>query len=305
MTKRSNKLFTIFFLFSLLPTTAHAAPALYVVSKGDTLSKIARQHQTTVEQLMQVNQLTSDRLAIGQTLALSAQTQGHQAQEQPVPVDVTAVNDSPSTISAVASATNAMVTADVLNVRQSPSLDGQILAKLPYGTVLEVVEPGDEWTKVLYQQSEAYVATRFLTMNASVSAAPPITADHQWMARLQEIVQPLLHTRYILGGTTPDGFDCSGFTSYVYQQLGLTLPRTSEEQFEVGQAVALEQAVPGDLLFYDSLRKGRVSHVAMYLGNGMIVHANGSEVRYEKVENMHKLYPFYGVKRYISLDSPQ
>jgi peptidoglycan endopeptidase LytE len=85
------------------------------------------------------------------------------------------------------------------------------------------------------------------------------------------------------------------------EKLGVRLPRTSEEQYASGQEVAYEDAMPGDLLFYDSLHKGTVSHVALYLGNGSIVHANGDTVRFEKVENMNKLYPFYGVKRYLAV----
>jgi peptidoglycan endopeptidase LytE len=304
MMKRSGKLFSIFFLFSLLPTTAHAASGIYVVAAGDTLSKIARQHQTTVQQIMQINQLSSDRLAIGQTLLLDAKQ--HSPATRSTPVQTISVHgQSIETTTDAAPLVRAVVQADVLNVRQQPSTESQVLAKLPFGTLLDVVESGEEWTKIRFLDSEAYVATQFLSPANAVPAAPPVELDEQWVNRLQEIVQPLLKTRYVLGGTTPDGFDCSGFTYYVYQQLGILLPRTSEEQFGAGQAVTLDQAMPGDLLFYDSLRKGRVSHVAMYMGNGMIVHANGDEVRYEKVENMHKLYPFYGVKRYIHSNSPQ
>lgn len=292
---------TIFFLLSLMPTTTHAASQVYVVSAGDTLSKIARQHQLTVQQLMEANQLVSDRLSIGQTLVLPTQDQALQDQSLPSPVDVTAVSHNRSVKTSPAPVTKGMVIADVLNVRQQPSKDAPVVAKLPYGTVLEVVEPGEEWTKVRYLLTDVYVASQFLALSAGETVEHSVEIDEQWSSRLQEIVQPLLKTRYILGGTTPDGFDCSGFTSYVYQQLGIALPRTSEEQFGVGQAVSLDQAVPGDLLFYDSLRRGRVSHVGMYIGNGMMVHANGNEVRYEKVENMHKLYPFYGVKRYANI----
>ncbi|MDR9503807.1 C40 family peptidase [Brevibacillus agri] len=297
--KLTSKLLTSLALFTLLPTAAHAASGVYVVSAGDTLSKIAREHQTTVSQLMQVNQLKSDQLSIGQTLSLpegSLSTGG----AADVPLDVVAAsidsaNNEPEELTA---GEKARVTVDVLNVRKKASTDARILGKLKFGDVVEVVETGSEWTKIEFEDDEAYVFSAYLSPKLTPDVAFAGDVDSASLHRLESIFEPLLKTPYVLGGTTPDGFDCSGFTSYVFSRLGVTLPRTSEDQFRGGVSIPLEQAQPGDLLFYDSLGKGRVSHVAIYLGNGTIVHANGEDVRYGKVEYMHKLYPFYGVKRY-------
>ena len=79
---------------------------------------------------------------------------------------------------------------------------------------------------------------------------------------------------YRYGGTTPDGFDCSGLTRYVYAQAGVSLPRSTREQHEAGKTIKIDQAQPGDLLFYRFGRSGgNVDHVAIYLGNGEAVHA--------------------------------
>lgn len=300
--KLTSKLLTSLALFTLLPTAAHAASAVYVVSAGDTLSKIAREHQTTVSQLMQVNQLQSDQLSIGQTLSLpdgSLSTSG----DSDAPHDVvTAPSDfaqeEPAELTA---GEKARVTVDVLNVRKKASTDAKVLGKLKFGDVVEVVQTGSEWTKIEFEDDEAYVFTSYLSPKLTPDVTFSGDVDSASLKHLETIFEPLLKTPYVLGGTTPDGFDCSGFTSYVFNRLGVTLPRTSEEQFRGGTSIPLDQAQPGDLLFYDALGKGRVSHVAIYLGNGTIVHANGDDVRYGKVEYMHKLYPFYGVKRYIDL----
>ncbi|MGQ0620928.1 MAG: C40 family peptidase [Panacagrimonas sp.] len=80
---------------------------------------------------------------------------------------------------------------------------------------------------------------------------------------------------YRFGGTTPDGFDCSGLVQYVYSLQGLQVPRSTTGQYEAGEAVDLDEAEPGDLLFYSFKRRG-IDHVALYLGDGQAVHAPSS-----------------------------
>ncbi len=83
-----------------------------------------------------------------------------------------------------------------------------------------------------------------------------------------------LDTRYLWGGTTKRGIDCSGFVQAVmYQALGISLPRTSSEQANVGTDVQISDLKFGDLLFFDTRGKGRVSHVGIYLGDGYFVHS--------------------------------
>lgn len=301
--RQTSRVITFLALFALLPSAAQAASYTYVVSAGDTLSKIAREHQTTVDDIVQQNQLSSDRLAIGQTLILSGAGATSLPPAEMTPEESNREADStPSENSERSIGQKARVVADVLRVRQAPSLDGDLLGKLYYGSRVELLEHGSEWSKIRYEQGEAYVASEYLSLKGQDSEDMADPDDIKRLEDLEKLVAPLLGTTYVLGGTTPDGFDCSGFTSYVFNKLGVSLPRTSEEQFLGGVSVSLDEAKPGDLLFYDALNKGRVSHVAIYLGNDRIVHANGDDVRYGKMEYMHKLYPFYGVKRYLEFE---
>ncbi|MEU0911708.1 NlpC/P60 family protein [Streptomyces althioticus] len=89
---------------------------------------------------------------------------------------------------------------------------------------------------------------------------------------------------YVWGANGPSGFDCSGLTQWAYAQAGVALPRTSQAQRYAGRQVPLSEARPGDLVLYRS----DASHVAMYMGNGQVIHAPypGAPVRYDPVGMM-------------------
>jgi len=91
-------------------------------------------------------------------------------------------------------------------------------------------------------------------------------------------------TPYVFGGSHPGGFDCSGLVQWTYAQLGVTLPRTAAEQGKTGVAVPVDQAQPGDLVYFD--KPGPVDHIGIYAGNGQWVVAphTGSTVRVEPVD---------------------
>jgi peptidoglycan DL-endopeptidase LytE len=82
-------------------------------------------------------------------------------------------------------------------------------------------------------------------------------------------------TPYLWGGNTPAGFDCSGFTSYVFSKVGVTIPRTAATQFSSLKAIATPN--PGDLVFYETYAPGP-SHVGIYLGNNKFIQAGSSDV---------------------------
>jgi cell wall-associated NlpC family hydrolase len=93
------------------------------------------------------------------------------------------------------------------------------------------------------------------------------TAHRQ--ALVVRFARHFLGVRYVYGGTSPrTGFDCSGFTRFVYAHFGISLPHYSGAQFDIGRRVSRRGLRPGDLVFFDG-----VGHVGMYIGNGRFIHA--------------------------------
>ena len=85
-----------------------------------------------------------------------------------------------------------------------------------------------------------------------------------------------LGVRYSYGGSSPKGFDCSGFTSYVFKQHGITLPRSSGGQATVGTKVSRAELKSGDLLIFSNTYKSGVSHTGIYIGNGQFIHSSST-----------------------------
>lgn len=87
----------------------------------------------------------------------------------------------------------------------------------------------------------------------------------------------LIGTPYLWGGSTPAGFDCSGFVQYVFARNGITLPRISKEQYTVGTTVELSALQPGDLVFFSFNNDGVVSHDGIYIGNNQFINSSSSK----------------------------
>jgi cell wall-associated NlpC family hydrolase len=107
------------------------------------------------------------------------------------------------------------------------------------------------------------------------TAVSHATAVAHEQAKVVKFARHLLGIPYVYGGISPQsGFDCSGFTRFVYAHFGITLPHYSGAQFEMGRRVSRSGLRPGDLLFFDGL-----GHVGMYIGSGRFIHAPHSGTR--------------------------
>jgi cell wall-associated NlpC family hydrolase len=101
---------------------------------------------------------------------------------------------------------------------------------------------------------------------------------------------------YVWAGASPGGFDCSGFTQYVFKQLGVAIPRTADAQFAAGRPVS--DPMPGDLVFFQTYDWG-ASHVGIYLGNGYFLNAIRPDVRISSFASDYFRGRFLGARRFV------
>ncbi len=189
----------------------------------------------------------------------------------------------------------AIVNVDGLRVRAEPSTeDGvKIWTQISKDERYEVLDQLDGWVQIELDTGDseggeesadkAYISTRDnnvqvrYALNEAIKFSPLEEATNKTSSLRRSVVNYALKFvggRYVWGGTNPNtGADCSGFVQYVLRNAaGISLPRTSREQAKTGRSISSSEMQPGDLIFYAN-KSGTVNHVAMYIGNGQIVHA--------------------------------
>lgn len=111
-----------------------------------------------------------------------------------------------------------------------------------------------------------------------------------------DIANQYIGVPYIFGGSTPSGFDCSGFTRYVYSAAGIDLPRSADEQYDVGYSVSMANLQPGDLVFFSTYDSG-ISHVGIYIGNHQFINAASDGVSISDMDSSYWAARYIGAKR--------
>lgn len=141
-------------------------------------------------------------------------------------------------------------------------------------------------------ESSLAACVNALTVDLGAGASLMDTTVHDadkaravWADALIDEAYQYLGTPYVYGGTTPSGFDCSGFTGYVFRNaLGMELPRSAAAQSGLGEDISWDEAQRGDLIFWGG--RGGVYHTGIYLGDGEYIHASASKgVRIQSVSS--------------------
>ena len=169
------------------------------------------------------------------------------------------------------------VNGDGVNVRADASTDAELLASVDTGTIVTINGFVDGWYDVTCQYgTEGYIRSDFLdlTKESTTSASSG--------SGIVDTAMQHLGTRYVYGGASPQGFDCSGFTMYVYSQHGYSLPHTATGQWQSGlgsRVYSIGELQPGDLVFFNdpSRNAGKAcSHAGIYVGGGQFIHSSSS-----------------------------
>ncbi len=181
----------------------------------------------------------------------------------------------------------AKVTANKLRVRAKASTDSAVLGNVSKNDSLEVLSKSSKWVKVSYKRKTGYVHRDYVKFtykyqyavavgSSSTSSSNSSSSTTSTASKLIAYAKQFLGNKYVYGGTSlTNGTDCSGYTQGVFKKFGIKLPRTSRQQATVGRKVSTKNLKAGDLLFYAT--NGTINHVAIYIGNGQIIHASNAK----------------------------
>lgn len=121
--------------------------------------------------------------------------------------------------------------------------------------------------------------------------------------KAQEIIEyakQFMGVKYVFGGSSPKGFDCSGFTMYVFNKFGISLPHSAKAQAEIGAAVSKSELIPGDLVFFTTYKPG-ISHVGIYIGDGNFLEASSSRgIAITKLSSSYYKNRYMGATRILN-----
>jgi len=224
-------------------------------------------------------------------------------------------------------AKKAHISGDKVVVKLLPSEESETITTLANKTECKIISGGTNWTKIIVKATNeiGYVRTSNVkvyieptpqpakpkanqnnkntnskkTEQAKEEAPVNVPASGKGAQLVQQAAK-YLGVKYVYGGTSPSGFDCSGLVQYCLRKLGVSISRTAASQYSHGVAVSKNNLQPGDLVFF-SRGGGRISHVVIYAGNGQVIHAprTGKTVCYQSLSSLCSYSKYVGAKRVL------
>jgi cell wall-associated NlpC family hydrolase len=269
----------------------------YKVVEGDILGRIALRYNTTVKSLKELNQLQSSLIFPGQVLKVAAPQP-----VQPVqPVPITSVSPSNVTehkvvegdiLGRIALRYNTTVKSlkELNQLQSSLIFPGQVL-KVAAPQPVQPVQPVQPAQPIQPAQPAQPVQP-----TQPPQQAQPVEPPSFNISNLLDIAKSKIGIPYLWGGTTPSGFDCSGFVYYVYNQAGKHISRQTADGY-YNRSYYVSQPQPGDLLFFENTYKQGISHIGIYIGNNSFIHSDNDGVRITSVNDRYYSKHLDGYKR--------
>ncbi|MFN4032129.1 MAG: NlpC/P60 family protein [Fimbriimonadales bacterium] len=297
-------------LVSLMVAASAQQTITYKVKPGDSLYTIAHRHGLRLPDLLAVNNLRNPHaLQIGDVIKIPVKNGARSA-----------ATKSNARSSAPASGW-AEINKDRINIRSAPTTNARRITIVDRWTKAQVLGRQGDWSRIRLQDGRTgWVLSQYLSptkppraqSTARRGAPRPQSARSRQLSRMQAapsvesgkapgvVSRALgyLGARYSYGGSGARGFDCSGFTAYIYRQHGIRLPHNSAAQYRVGKPVPRSELRPGDLVFFRT-RGNRISHVGIYMGNGKFVHASSARgrVRIDTLNSGYYRQRYVGARR--------
>lgn len=265
---------------------ASNSASTYTVKSGDTLSKIALSHNISLKDLMSWNNLNTHLIFPGQVLKVSKSadnTSGDNKEQAGSPTSATA----PEPESSLA----------IYVVKKGDTLSG-IATK--YKTTVQQIKTWNNLNTdlILIGQNLKLGATQS-SGETAVNEQPAKEAekDNPEGSSLLAEAQKHVGVPYKWAGSTPSGFDCSGFIYYVLKQTGSKMGRYSSEGY-YSRSYYVDKPQPGDLVFFENTYKPGISHLGFYIGDNTFIHAGSSGVEISSLDNSYYKKHFDGFKRF-------
>ena len=275
-------------------STVSANHVTYTVQEGDSLYTIAQAYGVTVDSLRSSNDVDSV-IVPGQILTINDPTKTPATTSTATTTDndsdadtdtaaATTTSADSSTTTTAASASSATTSSAATSTTQAAasstttasSSSAAAATTTAANTSSQAASSAASSTTTAVQTTASSSATSAAASSSTQKAASSTTTTTSSVSgsAVVSYAEQFIGVKYVYGGTTPSGFDCSGFTQYVYRHFGVSLPRTAAEQSTIGTAVSVSSAQVGDLLFWGN--QGSSWHVGIYVGGTSYIAAPSS-----------------------------
>jgi cell wall-associated NlpC family hydrolase len=264
---------------------------VHIVKKGDTLISVAKKYGTTVNELKIANGLKKGKLKVGQQISITSKSHAPN----------TYVARKGDTVRKVAKRFG-------LSVDELKEINGLKRTHLKAGQTIYLAKRSTETKEdtsktygISAEKATPTVTSARLEEVKELSTSEDVLADLSIQERLILFAKKMLHLPYRFGGNGAFGLDCSAYVQKVYSFIGQNIPRSAREQFNLGEAVDKDDLITGDLVFFRTYASFP-SHVGIYLGNNLFIHASSlsKKITIDSLESPYYFRRFIGAKRIIT-----